>query len=597
KRKISASIEDIADELIELYAQRAAEKGFAFSPDGDAQRNFDDDFPYAETDDQIQSIREIKADMEKEKPMDRLLVGDVGFGKTEVAMRAAFKAVNDHKQVAFLAPTTILAQQHFQTLTDRFADFPEVRIAVMSRFNTPSENKKIATRAKNHEVDIVIGTHRLLSKDVEFKDLGLLIIDEEQRFGVKHKERIKQMRNNVDVLTLTATPIPRTLNMALVGARDLSVLETPPANRFPIQTYVLENNWPVIVDAIEKEMARGGQTFFVHNKVIDIESTVANIQALVSGANVGYIHGQMAENQVENVLMDFLDGVYDVLVTTTIIETGVDIPNANTLIVENAQNFGLSSLYQLRGRIGRSNRLAYSYFTYPADKQPNEDAQKRLEAIRDFTELGSGFKLAMRDLSIRGAGDLLGKQQHGFINSVGYELFQEMLSDAVNAKQNKQKMRPKTNAELVISIQAFIPDSYIPDSGQKMEMYQRIRQSKTDEQTTEAKNDLVDRFGEYPVEVTNLFTLMELKNIADASNVVNIRQTNKEYRITFDRVVTGVLTGEKVFELLDHLKYKAKVNATNDQFVITAISNDDVATSIQEITKYLKAVNEELKFK
>lgn len=595
KRKISAKIEDIADELIELYAKRAAEVGFSFSNDDDRQRNFDDAFPYVETHDQIQSIKEIKRDMQTEKPMDRLLVGDVGFGKTEVAMRAMFKAVNDKKQVAFLAPTTILAQQHYQTLKDRFADFPEIRIEMMSRFSTTTQNKKTAENAKKHQVDIIVGTHRLLSKDVEFADLGLLVIDEEQRFGVKHKERIKQMRNNVDVLTLTATPIPRTLNMALVGARDLSVLETPPANRFPIQTYVLENNWPVIVDAIEKEMSRSGQTFYVHNRVNDIEHTVAQIQSLIPDARVAYIHGQMQENQVENILADFLEDNYDVLVTTTIIETGVDIPNANTIIVENAQNFGLSSLYQLRGRVGRSNRLAYGYFMYPADKQPNEDAQKRLEAIRDFTELGSGFKLAMRDLSIRGAGDLLGKQQHGFINSVGYELFQEMLTDAVNEKRGHVKKTPQTNAELVISVKAFIPDSYIENQAQKMEMYQRIRQSKTSEQEDEAKADLIDRFGEYPIEVSNLFELVNLKSAADAANVLNIKQNKQEFKITFDKTVTGVLKGERIFTLLNEIEYKARVNANNDQFIVTIISQDDEIKTIKEITKLLKAVYEAVK--
>ncbi|MDR2660458.1 MAG: transcription-repair coupling factor [Lactobacillaceae bacterium] len=590
KRKISAQIEDIADELIELYAQRQLQVGYAFNYDDEKQQKFENDFPYPETDDQLKSVVEIKKDMQSKRPMDRLLVGDVGFGKTEVAMRAAFKAVAEKKQVAFLTPTTILAQQHYQTLIDRFIDFPEIKIAVMSRFATTSENKKTIEKLKKHEIDIVVGTHRLLSKDVEFSDLGLLVIDEEQRFGVKHKEKIKQIRNNVDVLTLTATPIPRTLNMALTGARDLSILETPPANRFPIQTYVLENNWAVVADAIEKEISRNGQVFFVHNKVIDIEHTVAQVQKLVPDARVSYIHGQMAENQVENTLLDFINGEFDVLVTTTIIETGVDIPNANTMIIENAQNFGLSSLYQLRGRIGRSNRLAYAYFLYPPDKQPNEDAQKRLEAIRDFTDLGSGFKLAMRDLSIRGAGDILGKQQHGFINSIGYELFQELLNDAVTKKQGKQKDLKLTNAELVISLQAYLPDEYISDQGQKIEMYQRMRQSKTQEQYQEVENDLKDRFGDYPKEVSNLLLLLKLKNAADIANVVNIRQNKNEFEITFNDDMSQKLAGETIFKTLNNIPYKARVSMKNDKLLLTIFSYDEVEETIKVLTDYLRSI-------
>ncbi|KGH66602.1 transcription-repair coupling factor [Oenococcus oeni IOEB_C23] len=597
KRRVTAKVEDIADELIALYSKREGEVGYAFSVDDQRQQEFDDGFAYPETVDQLRSIKEIKSDMENKKPMDRLLVGDVGFGKTEVAFRAAFKAIEDHKQVAFLTPTTILSQQHYQTAIERFSDFPEIKIAMLSRFNTAGQNKEVIKKLKAHQLDMVIGTHRLLSKDVAFDDLGLLIIDEEQRFGVKHKEKIKQLRANVDVLTLTATPIPRTLNMALVGARDLSVLETPPANRFPIQTYVLEENWPVIAYAIEKEFSRGGQTFFLHNRVQDIERTVGEIQRIVPDANVGYIHGQMNETQLEDVLMDFLNGIYDVLVTTTIIETGVDIPNANTLIVENSERFGLSQLYQLRGRIGRSNRLAYAYFTYPGDRQPTEDAQKRLEAIRDFTELGSGFKLAMRDLSIRGAGDLLGKQQHGFIDSVGYELYQQMLQEAVSQKQGKDKKVMQTNAEIVLNIEALLPDSYVNDSSQKVELYQRIRKSRTDEQFNEVRQDLIDRFGPIPEVVDNLFALAHLKNATDAANVINLHGDDSQIRIIFSRRASQILAGETIFKTLKGLPYKVRVKAVDDQKLqLTVILNEDEKlVYIDKITKYLELVYKELK--
>ncbi|MFT8812431.1 transcription-repair coupling factor [Oenococcus sp.] len=595
KHKVATKVEDIADDLIALYAKREAESGFAFSADDQAQDKFDNEFAYPETVDQLRSIKEIKSDMESAKPMDRLLVGDVGFGKTEVALRAAFKAIHDHKQVAFLTPTTILSQQHYETALERFSDFPDVRIAVLSRFNTPAQNKAAIKKIKDHQIDLVIGTHRLLSKDVVFDDLGLLIIDEEQRFGVKHKEKIKQLRANIDVLTLTATPIPRTLNMALVGARDLSVLETPPANRFPIQTYVLESNWPVVADAMEKEIGRGGQVFFLHNRVQDIERTVGEVQRLVPDANVGYIHGQMNETQLENVLMDFLNGVYDVLVTTTIIETGVDIPNVNTLIVENSQRFGLSQLYQLRGRIGRSNRLAYAYFTFPPDRQPTEDAQKRLEAIRDFTELGSGFKLAMRDLSIRGAGDLLGKQQHGFIDSVGYELYQQMLQEAVAARQGKHKKAIQTNAEIVLDIEALLPEDYVGDSSQKIEMYQRIRKSQNQAQFDEVRQDLIDRFGAIPQQVENLFALARLKNAADLANVVNLRGDGTQVRILFSKKASRALAGETVFKTLQDLPYKVRVKAIDDQLELTVILNKDPQlTYLGKITDYLESAAKEI---
>jgi len=419
KQKVQHQVEDIADDLIKLYAERSQLEGFSFSSDDENQIEFDNDFPYVETEDQLRSIQEIKKDMESKQPMDRLLVGDVGFGKTEVAMRAAFKAVNDHKQVAILVPTTVLAQQHYTNFKERFNDFA-VNVDVLSRFRTKAEQSETLEGLKKGQVDIIIGTHRLLSQDVEFADLGLIVIDEEQRFGVKHKEKLKELKTKVDVLTLTATPIPRTLHMSMLGIRDLSVIETPPTNRYPVQTYVLESNPTIIRDAILREIDRGGQVYYLYNKVDTIEQKVAELKELVPEANIGFVHGQMSEIRLENTLIDFINGEYDVLVTTTIIETGVDIPNTNTLFIENADHMGLSTLYQLRGRVGRSNRIAYAYFMYRPDKTLTEVAEKRLEAIKGFTELGSGFKIAMRDLSIRGAGNILGASQSGFIDSVGF---------------------------------------------------------------------------------------------------------------------------------------------------------------------------------
>src|SRR5699024_7793829 len=420
-------------DLIKLYAEREARKGYAFSPDTDMQREFEASFPYQETDDQLRCIEEIKQDMEKEQPMDRLLCGDVGYGKTEVAIRAAFKAINDGKQVAILVPTTILAQQHFQTIEERFQDYP-INVGLLSRFRTRKQQKETLEGLKSGVVDLVIGTHRLLSKDIKFHDLGLLVVDEEQRFGVKHKERIKQIKTNVDVLTLTATPIPRTLHMSILGVRDLSDIETPPENRFPIQTYVIEYNPIFIREAIERKMTRGAKVILLCNLVENNEKVVRDIGMLVPEAKVAVTHGKMNEAELENIMFAFLEGEYDVLVSTTIIETGVDIPNVNTLIVNDADRMGLSQLYQLRGRVGRSNRVAYAYFTYQKDKVLTEVAEKRLQAIKEFTELGSGFKIAMRDLSIRGAGNLLGSQQHGFIDSVGFDMYSQMLKEAIDAR-------------------------------------------------------------------------------------------------------------------------------------------------------------------
>ncbi|MUK88069.1 transcription-repair coupling factor [Ornithinibacillus sp. L9] len=550
KRKVQSSVEDIADDLIKLYAERESRKGYAFSPDTDLQREFDASFPYQETEDQLRCIAEIKEDMEKEQPMDRLLCGDVGYGKTEVAIRAAFKAVADGKQVAILVPTTILAQQHYETIRERFQDHA-INIGLLSRFRTAKQQKETIQGLKRGLVDVVVGTHRLLSKDIEYHELGLLIVDEEQRFGVKHKEKIKQMKTNIDVLTLTATPIPRTLHMSMLGVRDLSVIETPPENRFPIQTYVAEYNPILIRESIEREMSRGGQVFFLYNRVENIDKMARDIGMLVEDARIAVAHGQMNETELENVMFGFLEGEYDVLVSTTIIETGVDIPNVNTLIVYDADRMGLSQLYQLRGRVGRSNRVAYAYFTYQKDKVLTEVAEKRLQAIKEFTELGSGFKIAMRDLSIRGAGNLLGAQQHGFIDSVGFDMYNQMLKDAIDARKagkEIEEIKP-FEPELALSIDAYIPDTYISDEKQKIDMYKQFQTILAQEDIDDLKDELIDRFGDYPEEVENLFIVSNLKRVSKNERVESITERNKKIEMLLTEERSQQIDGAKLFEL------------------------------------------------
>lgn len=594
KRKISSKIEDIADDLIQLYAVREAEKGYAFGPDDSYQKEFENAFPYSETDDQLRSAAEIKRDMEKEKPMDRLLVGDVGYGKTEVALRAAFKAVKESKQVAFLVPTTILAQQHYETMLERFEGFP-VNVGLLSRFRTKKQQKETIEELRTGQLDIVVGTHRVLSKDIEFSDLGLLIVDEEQRFGVKHKERLKQLRAQVDVLTLTATPIPRTLHMSMLGVRDLSVIETPPANRYPIQTYVMEKNPGAIREAIQREMGRGGQVFYLYNRVETIERKVEEIQALVPEARIAYAHGQMTEVQLENTLFDFIEGQYDVLVTTTIIETGVDIPNANTLFVENADYMGLSTLYQLRGRVGRSNRVAYAYFMYEQQKILNEVSEKRLQAIKDFTELGSGFKIAMRDLSIRGAGNLLGAQQHGFIDAVGFDMYSQMLSEAVARKQGKNQQTEKTSVEIDLGVDAYLPESYVSDQRQKIEIYKRIRELDSQEMLEELEADLLDRFGEYPEEVAHLLTIGQIKMDGDRALLEMIRKQQQTIVFKLSKVGTKRYTVEQLFEALTATKLKAGLGVEKEQMMIRLTLPPQTTTAVwlQEIQQFVKALREQ----
>jgi len=551
KTKVRASVEDIADELTKLYAEREVAKGFAFSPDDGLQREFESTFPYPETEDQLRSIVEIKKDMERTRPMDRLLCGDVGYGKTEVAIRAAFKAINDNKQVAILVPTTILAQQHYETLRERFQDFP-INIGLLSRFRTKKQQTETLKSLKTGIVDVVVGTHRLLSADVEFNSLGLLIVDEEQRFGVKHKERVKQLKTNIDVLTLTATPIPRTLHMSMLGVRDLSVIETPPENRFPIQTYVMEYNPSIVREVIERELARSGQVFFLHNRTADISKKATEISALVPEARVAYAHGKMSESELESVIYSFLHGEFDVLVSTTIIETGIDIPNVNTLIIHDADKMGLSQLYQLRGRVGRSNRIAYAYFTYKKDKVLTEIAEKRLQAIKEFTELGSGFKIAMRDLSIRGAGNLLGAEQHGFIESVGFDMYSQLLTDAINARKGTQPEEKQIEIEIDVTIDAYIPESYINNSNQKIEMYKLFKSLQTPEEVSDIQDELIDRFGEYPKEVDFLIKIAELKIFASIANVTKIWQNSKkEIHLMISEETTKKIDGAKIFTIIE----------------------------------------------
>lgn len=515
---------------MKLYAVRQNEQGFAFGPDTVWQKEFEEMFPFEETEDQDLAIAATKADMESTKIMDRLICGDVGYGKTEIAIRAAFKAVQDGKQVAFLVPTTILAQQHYNNFVQRMKDFP-VNIDLLCRFRSSAEQKKTIEKLKKGQVDIIVGTHRLLSKDVVYKDLGLLIIDEEQRFGVAHKEKIKQLKTNIDVLTLTATPIPRTLHMSLIGIRDMSVLEEPPMDRVPIQTYVMEYNEELVREAISRELARGGQAYFVYNRVREIADVATKIAELVPEANVAYAHGQMKETELENIMYRFINGEIDVLVSTTIIETGLDISNVNTMIIHDADNMGLSQLYQLRGRVGRSNRTAYAFLMYKRDKMLKEVAEKRLAAIKEYTELGSGFKIAMRDLEIRGAGSLLGERQHGHMEAVGYDLYCKMLNEAVKeAKGIAVEESFDTSIDIVID--AYIPMGYIPNELQKLDIYKRIADIETQEETEEMTEELIDRFGDPPKSVENLLYIAKIKSMAHRLYFTEVAQKGESVRFT-----------------------------------------------------------------
>ena len=530
KTKVRTAVREIAKELVELYAARQDAEGFQYGPDTVWQKEFEEMFPYDETDDQLTAIDDTKRDMESKKIMDRLICGDVGYGKTEIALRAAFKAVQEEKQVVYLVPTTILAQQIYNTFVQRMKDFP-VRVDMMSRFRTPGEMKKTVEGLKKGYVDIIVGTHRVLSKDVQFKNLGLLIVDEEQRFCVTHKEKIKQMKQNVDVLTLTATPIPRTLHMSLIGIRDMSVLEEPPVDRVPIQTYVMEYNDEMIREAIHRELGRGGQVYYVYNRVNNIDEVANHVASLVPDANVAFAHGQMNEHQLEKIMLDFINGDIDVLVSTTIIETGLDIPNANTMIIQDADRLGLSQLYQIRGRIGRSNRTSYAFLMYKRDKMLKEDAEKRLQAIREFTELGSGIKIAMRDLEIRGAGNILGAEQHGHMEAVGYDLYCKMLNEAVIALKGGQEEEETFETVVDCDIDAFIPDGYIKNEYLKLDVYKRISAIETDDEYMDMQDELIDRFGDIPKSVDNLLRVAELKAMAHRAYVTEVDINTQEIRI------------------------------------------------------------------
>ena len=530
KSKVRGAVKNIAKELVELYAVRQEKEGYVCGPDTVWQREFEEMFPYEETEDQLSAIEDAKRDMESTRIMDRLICGDVGYGKTEVALRAAFKEVQESRQVAYLAPTTILAQQIYNTFVQRMKEFP-VRVELLCRFRTPSQQKKAIEDLKKGQVDVIIGTHRILSKDVQFKNLGLLIVDEEQRFGVTHKEKIKQLKKDVDVLTLTATPIPRTLHMSLIGIRDMSVLEEPPMDRMPIQTYVMEYDEETVREAINRELRRGGQVYYVYNRVTDIADVALRIAKLVPDARVDFAHGQMSERELENVMYSFVNGDIDVLVSTTIIETGLDISNVNTMIIHDSDRYGLSQLYQLRGRIGRSNRTAYAFLMYRKNVMLKETAEKRLAAIREYTDLGSGFKIAMRDLELRGAGNLLGAQQHGHMNAVGYDLYCKMLNEAVKEAKGIHTMEDfETSVDL--NVDAYIPDSYISNEFQKLDIYKRIAGIETQQDYDDMLEELLDRFGEPGKAVLNLLAIAKLKAIAHQGYVTEIKQTGKTVRFT-----------------------------------------------------------------
>ncbi|MFW6409782.1 MAG: transcription-repair coupling factor, partial [Halanaerobiales bacterium] len=587
KQRVQNSVKKMAVSLLELYAERETMKGYAFSQDTVWQKDFEEAFPYQETPDQLAAIREVKDDMESNRPMDRLLCGDVGYGKTEVAIRAAFKAAVDGKQTAVLVPTTILAQQHYNTFKERVKDYP-IKIEMISRFKTPSEQKVILEELAEGKIEIVIGTHRLLSRDVTFNDLGLLIIDEEQRFGVSHKEKLKDIKRNVDVLTLSATPIPRTLHMALVGVRDMSVIETPPENRYPIRTYIREFNRDLVKEAIRREMGRNGQIYFVHNRVEDIEKKASMIRELLPEASVAVAHGQMNEKHLERLMLNFYKCEYDVLVCTTIIESGLDIPNVNTIIINRTENMGLAQLYQLRGRVGRSDRVAYAYLLYRKNRILPEVAEKRLQAIKEFTNLGSGFKIAMRDLEIRGAGNLLGPEQHGHIASVGFSLYCKLLEQAINDLKDEKK--EKKNVEINLTIDAYIPDDYISDSRQKVEVYKKIKKMKTYDDHKKIKEEFADRFGPIPEEVNRLISIGRLAVIARELGIEKIEQKGDFINCIF--VNSNYFIGEKVVTLVDNFPGDIKIRSAERPIIAIRTPKNNMLSFIEQVlNKYREVVS------
>ncbi len=577
KAKVKGNLRAVAKDLIALYARREHAKGYAFSKDTPWQQQFEASFPYQETNDQLRCIEEVKKDMENGRPMDRLLCGDVGYGKTEVAIRAAFKAVMDGKQVAYLAPTTILANQQYQEFKDRMKEYP-VKIELLNRFRTAKQQKETVQKLKIGETDIVIGTHRMLSKDVEFANLGLLIVDEEQRFGVKAKEKIKKYKENVDVLTMTATPIPRTLQLSIVGIRDMSVIYEPPQDRKPIQTYVLEYDKEVIREAITKELERDGQVFYIFNNVGAIANKAIEIENLVPEAKVGYAHGQMTGQQIEEIMQYFIDKKINVLVCTTILESGIDIPNANTIIVENADRFGLAQLYQIRGRVGRSTRQAYAYITYRKDKMITEDANQRLKAIKEFTEFGSGFKIATRDLQIRGAGSLFGEVQSGHMEQVGYDMYKRLLDEVVKEEKG-EKIEEDIEITIDLNISSYIPESFISDQGQKIEIYQDIANCKTEDDIQNVIDEIIDRFGEMPVEVNNLIEIARIKNLARAKNIIKIQSKPMGVVFTFSDFDT-----DNIQKLMNKYKNNIHFSAIGKPYVTLKIKDNE----IKEVKEFIE---------
>jgi transcription-repair coupling factor (superfamily II helicase) len=584
KGKAKRSIQKLAQELYNLYIARKEIRGFAFSKDNNWQQELEMSFPFEETYDQLQALSEVKADMEIVKPMERLVCGDVGYGKTEIAIRAAFKAVLDGKQVAILAPTTILVQQHYDNFRERMSSFP-INIDMLSRFRTKQEQKKVIDNLEEGKVDIIIGTHRLIQNDIRFKDLGLLIVDEEQRFGVLHKERIKKLKESIDSLTLTATPIPRTLHMSLIGVRDLSVINTPPEDRFPIATYICRRDDKVITEAIRRELDREGQIFFVHNRVRSIQKIARDLNRLFPQARIGIAHGQMAEEQLEDIMIDFLEKKYDILVCTTIIEIGLDIPNVNTIIIDDAHKFGLSQLYQLRGRVGRADRRAYAYFLYPSYRSISETAKKRLQAIKEFNELGSGFKLAMRDLEIRGAGNLLGKEQHGSVSEVGFNLYCRLLEEAIKELREEEEGKEKKediNPVIDIKIDAYIPGGYIPDLKQRVVIYKKLAEIKDLEGLEKVKEELRDRYGIYPQELRNLLEIIYLKIFLRKLGIGSLVVKDKKLIIRY-------LQNAKIKAKLSKLPYFYQQRLIKEEHRLSGISKIGLfGIKSAEILKFLK---------
>lgn len=568
----------MAKELIELYAKRQHSKGYSFSKDTVWQTEFEDSFPYAETDDQLRCIEEMKKDMESERPMDRLLCGDVGYGKTEVAIRGAFKACMDQKQVAYLVPTTILAQQQYESFKERMEKFP-IRVALLNRFKTKKEQTEITKKIEAGEIDVVIGTHRLLSKDIKFKNLGLLIIDEEHRFGVKDKEKIKELKNNVDVLTMTATPIPRTLHMSILGIRDMSVIYEPPQNRKPVQTYVLEYDDEIVKEAVTKELEHDGQVFYLYNNVEGIERKANKIQELIPEAKIGIAHGKMSGRELEEVMQDFIDHKINVLVCTTILESGIDIPNANSIIVENADRLGLAQLYQIRGRVGRSDKQGYAYIMYKKDKLLSEIADKRLKAIKEFTEFGSGFKIAMRDLEIRGAGSILGEMQHGHMEQVGYDMYCKLLEQVVSEMKGIE-VQEEIDVQLELNVSSYIPDDYIEDSNQKIEIYQAIALCKNEEELKDITDSIIDRYGNMPKEIEKLIDIARIRNMCREKNIIKVSQKINKVIFYFDEKKFDF---QIVDELIKKYGMRIKFSPAKNPYVTYLLKDEnDILKEIKE---------------